>query len=273
MRLANTDKPTLRVIPLESYNAKWNMAADEYLMLKSEVPCLRFYQWQKPTLSFGRSQAQLTDLNFSTIKKYDLQGVIRKTGGKTVLHHHELTYSFTAPNYNLSILECYQEISKVLKEALADFGINCQMQEKDKQKNQTSICFKELSNYELAVNSKKLVGSAQKRQSNKVLQHGSLLLDIDFELWSNIWQINKKLLETRVTCCKNLLGRIPDLEKLTKNIVEKFAKNHNATIYRKNFTDYEKAQITNISNSYEWQEFEFLKEAAKENETKKAFRS
>ena len=39
--------PTLRVIPVSFNSAVWNMAADEYLMQHSEVPVLRFYQWQK----------------------------------------------------------------------------------------------------------------------------------------------------------------------------------------------------------------------------------
>ena len=40
--------PILRIIPLSTASAVWNMAADEYLMQHSEVPVLRFYQWQKP---------------------------------------------------------------------------------------------------------------------------------------------------------------------------------------------------------------------------------
>ena len=93
------------------------MAADEYLIQHSEVPVLRFYQWQKPTLSFGSSfgnslahrLAALKELDFQTIRDFDLDGVIRKTGGKTVLHQYELTYSFIAPNFPLGILESYPE--------------------------------------------------------------------------------------------------------------------------------------------------------------------
>ena len=93
--------PILRIIPLSTASAVWNMAADEYLMQHSEVPVLRFYQWQKPTLSFGSSfgnslahrLAALKELDFQTIRDFDLDGVIRKKGGKTVYHVQSL-----APN-------------------------------------------------------------------------------------------------------------------------------------------------------------------------------
>ena len=130
--------PTLRVIPVSFNSAVWNMAADEYLMQHSEVPVLRFYQWQKPTLSFGSSfgnslehrLAALKELDFKTIRDFDLDGVIRKTGGKTVLHQYELTYSFIAPNFPLGILDSYQKISSILQNAFASFSLDCQLQKK-----------------------------------------------------------------------------------------------------------------------------------------------
>ena len=259
--------PVLRVIPVSFSSAVWNMAADEYLMQHSEVPVLRFYQWQKPTLSFGSSfgnslahrLAALKELDFQTIRDFDLDGVIRKTGGKTVLHQYELTYSFIAPNFPLGILDSYQKISTILQKAFASFSLDCQLQKKPKIVTKSLNCFQEISSYELEVNKKKLVGSAQKRQKNKMLQHGAILLDIDWQLWARLWQLNQDYLKKRITSFKEILGNIPSVTVLTEKIALEFSKSFAAKLERTDFSIAEKNSIEKLCPSYYFDDFYSLK--------------
>ena len=236
-------------------------------MQHSEVPVLRFYQWQKPTLSFGSSfgnslahrLAALKELDFQTIRDFDLDGVIRKTGGKTVLHQYELTYSFIAPNFPLGILDSYQKISSILQNAFASFSLDCQLQKKPKIVTKSLNCFQEISSYELEVNKKKLVGSAQKRQKNKMLQHGAILLDIDWQLWARLWQLNQDYLKKRITSFKEILGNIPSVSLLIEKIALEFSKSFAAKLERTDFSIAEKNSIEKLCPSYYFDDFYSLK--------------
>lgn len=249
--------PEIRIIPVGIYNEKWNMAADEYLMLNSQIPTLRFYQWEKPTLSFGKSNTNTDGLDFKVLKKFDIQAVIRKTGGKTVLHHHEITYSFTAKqeSFNLGILACYQKISALLQRAFLSLGVSCQMKKINKRLQDSLICFKEISSYELTAGAKKLVGSAQKRQASRILQHGSILLDLDLDLWSSIWQIDSNLLEARITCLNHLLGKSINITNLIEKIGAEFQQEFSAKLVVSDFTNSEKQAIKQLCSNYSWEEY------------------
>jgi lipoate-protein ligase A len=255
----------IRVIPCNFFESRWNMAADEYLLAQSEVPVLRFYQWSAPTLSFGRSNANFSDIDFSAVADFGIQGVVRQTGGKTVLHHKELTYSFITQNISMGILECYKKIGFILQKALIKLGVQSFMEKKEKNKSKGLICFQETSSYEIEVAGKKLVGSAQKRKKKNLLQHGSILLDIDFELWSKIWRVDSKILKNRATCLQELLGA-HKVSDITSAIIGEFSKEFHSPVYLEDFGLNEKKEIDKISNSYYWREFESAKQKANESQ-------
>ena len=49
------------------------------------------------------------------------------------------------------------------------------------------MCFDVASAYEITAGGKKLVGSAQARRGGAILQHGSILLDIDWDAWVSVF--------------------------------------------------------------------------------------
>lgn len=255
----------MRVIPCNAFGAQWNMAADEYLLTQSKIPVLRFYQWSCPTLSFGRSNADFSGLDFTNISYLGIQGVIRQTGGKTVLHHKELTYSFVAQNITIGVLEFYKNISMVFQKAFHHFGVKTQMKKKKIPSN-SLICFQEISSYEIEVFGRKLVGSAQKRKKDRVLQHGSILLDIDFVLWSSLWKISTTSLKKRIISLHELIGKV-SLSSLVNSITCEFQKQFQTKVLLEDFNELEKKTITAMSTSYFWKSFESQK--MKNNERKK----
>ena len=81
----------------ENVDASFNMALDEALLKWHSkgkmVRCLRFYEWQPATLSIGYFQSVDKEIEMDAVRKHGLGFVRRPTGGRGVLHEHELTYS------------------------------------------------------------------------------------------------------------------------------------------------------------------------------------
>ena len=65
---------------------------------KGEIPpIIRFYGWNPPTLSIGYFQKVNKEIDLDRVKNQGIGFVRRPTGGRGVLHEHELTYSVIVP--------------------------------------------------------------------------------------------------------------------------------------------------------------------------------
>lgn len=163
----------------------WNMAVDEVLLeacgTGDSLPTLRLYAWEPACLSLGYAQpAGDVDLPRLRARGWDL--VRRPTGGRAVLHVDELTYSVIGPpgepRLAGTVLESYNRLAAALVEALRLLGLPVEVQERAAAPNRSPnpVCFEMPSAYEITVGGKKLLGSAQARRREGVLQHGSLPL-------------------------------------------------------------------------------------------------
>lgn len=184
-----------------------NMAIDEAL-LTSKLPVLRFYAWKPAGLSIGYFQS-VKDFNFENLKKHNIALVRRLTGGNAVLHDKELTYSFIIDKKEIpeSVIESYKIISKGLLQGLNNMGLKAVMNEDIKKGQKSAVCFNDPSWYEILVNKKKIIGSAQKRINDKLLQHGAILIDIDVEKYCSLFNNCKggliKKVKNRMTSINN----------------------------------------------------------------------
>jgi lipoate-protein ligase A len=163
-----------------------NMARDEALLRAvgiGDAPVtLRLYAWNPPTLSLGFGQP----LNDADLRHLDARGwglVRRMTGGRAILHTDELTYSLTVPaGHSLaagSVIESYRRISGALAAAVRSLGVAPQAERATERGGGSAVCFETPSHYELTINGRKLVGSAQARKFGGLLQHGALPLTGD----------------------------------------------------------------------------------------------
>lgn len=174
----------------------YNMALDECLLnwqsAKSMPPTIRFYEWNVPTLSIGYFQSVEKEINMDEVKRRGFGFVRRPTGGRSVLHDRELTYSVIVsedyPNMPKTVTEAYRVISQGLLEGFKELGLDAYFavpktqQEKDDLKNpRSAVCFDAPSWYEIVVEGRKIAGSAQTRQKGVILQHGSIPLDIELD--------------------------------------------------------------------------------------------
>lgn len=162
-----------------------NMALDEALMDRARTTgewTLRVYSWQAPTLSFGRNQTVLGRYDLGRIQARGLDVVRRPTGGRSILHHREITYSVTAPIADSGDLRAsYTRINGILMCGLQRLGVDVRMAGRATRASLPGAapCFDEPAEGELMLGARKLAGSAQWRADGALLQHGSILTHDD----------------------------------------------------------------------------------------------
>ena len=182
----NYERTTWRIIKHPPAKGAWNMAVDEAILESvysgASLPTLRLYAWEPACLSLGHAQP-FGDIDLEPLKANGWDVVRRPTGGRAILHIDELTYSVIAPESEPrvkgGVLASYLQLSYALMEALKILGLRPEAKEKhpnDNKKKNNPVCFEVPSNYEITVNRKKLVGSAQARRKEGILQHGALPL-------------------------------------------------------------------------------------------------
>jgi lipoyl(octanoyl) transferase len=213
-----------RLIHTPPSTGAWNMAVDEAILeniYRGEAkPTLRLYAWNPPCLSLGHAQP-FKDVDVERLKSHGWDVVRRVTGGRAILHTDEITYSVTgnADDEILSggVMESYNRLSKALLYAVQSLSLPVKIKEESHTKSvtyQNPVCFEVPSSYEITVDGKKLIGSAQARKKEGVLQHGSLPLTGDltricdalvFENES-VRQEAKDRLLSRATTVESVLG-------------------------------------------------------------------
>lgn len=162
-----------RVIIDEALPGSQNMAID-YAIVNAvaagvQPPTLRFYQWNHPSITIGYFQSPEQEVYLDEAKKRDIPVIRRITGGGTVFHHQELTYSFVIPISHPmikgEILDSFKTVCSPLIKTLKELGIPAEYQPIN----------------DITADGKKISGNAQIRKSGVLLQHGTILLDIDKE--------------------------------------------------------------------------------------------
>jgi lipoyl(octanoyl) transferase len=161
---------------------KFNMDLDEQLAHNfNGIPILRVYGWKPFCISLGYNQ-NIEDINMLECEKENIDIVRRPTGGRAILHSEELTYSVIMDSDGKGVHEIYKDISIALQRGLVELGAEVEFAKSQPDfqtlyKDKSSIpCFTSSARYEIEYKGKKLVGSAQRRFDNIVLQHGSILI-------------------------------------------------------------------------------------------------
>ena len=156
----------------ELYSAAMNMAIDEALLESTAAPALRFYGWQRPSISFGYF-GRFTDV----AEEQDRQEIVRRwTGGGIVYHGGDLTYSLVLPadvagRFRSSRL-IYTQVHGAIQEALRgtlDVTLASTAAPKI-----SDACFANAVEADVLQGGKKIAGAAQRRTRNGLLHQGSI---------------------------------------------------------------------------------------------------
>ncbi len=193
-----------RMIPFQKFDAFTNMALDEVIMdgVRSggTLPTIRFYGWEPSAVSIGIFQGLHNEVNPDMARKAGVDVVRRQTGGGAVYHdtQGEITYSLIAPLafFPVSVLDSYAVICADIVRSLHILGIEAR--------------FAPIN--DIAVGEHKISGNAQTRRNGVLLQHGTILYQVDVEKMFSLLavapeKVSDKLIKSvrsRVTCVRDL---------------------------------------------------------------------
>jgi lipoate-protein ligase A len=179
-----------RIVKTPPAPGAWNMAVDEAILeavgRRDVLPTLRLFAWEPPCLSLGYAQP-VSDVDRHSLVEHGWDLVRRPTGGRAILHTDELTYSVVGPSDEPrlvgGVLESYRRLAEALLEALHRLDLPAEANPEEpvpvSKATLGPVCFDMPSTYEITVHGRKLIGSAQARRKEGVLQHGSLPLQGD----------------------------------------------------------------------------------------------
>lgn len=233
---------------------KFNMDYDLQLVKNfSSCPVLRFYRWKPYCISLGANQNE-ESINTQKAADDGIDIVKRPTGGRAILHAEELTYSVVFPiSENYSPKKIYHEINLALRDGLINYNSTLTDLELEHTqphfpsfyKNEKSaLCFAVSAMNELNYEGKKVVGSAQRKIGNVILQHGSILcgsfhkrvveyLNMNSE---NIELIKKEIYET-TTELESILGTELNYHSLSLAIKKGFENHFDISFEDKIFSE------------------------------------
>ncbi len=156
-------------------------------------PILRLYRWSPPAVSLGYFQDENEVVDLGACEKAGVDVVRRPTGGRAVLHDHELTYSIIVPETHPfinkgGVMDAYRAISRGIVTAftLLDIVASITPEGEAQAGLAPGSCFDTPSAYEIKVKGKKVVGSAQLRRDGIVLQHGAIIFKLPVELYQKV---------------------------------------------------------------------------------------
>ena len=201
-----------RLIRLTANDAYMNMAIDEAILRmiqEGEVGnTVRFYRWRPSAISIGYFQSVLEEVDVETCSKMKVDVVRRITGAGAVYHDYkgEVTYSVVArsdePRIPKDIIESYKVICQGIILGLRRLGLNPTLKPVN----------------DIVVNDRKISGNAQTRKLNTILQHGTILVDVNVEKMFKMLKVSDekirdkmiKSVKERVTSIKRELGKKVD---------------------------------------------------------------
>lgn len=265
-----------------SHDPFYNMAMDEALLnfvSRGEIdPVIRFYTWDPATLSIGYFQRLKKEIDIDKVKEKGYGLVRRQTGGRGVLHDKELTYSVIVPESHpkmpKTVTEAYRVISQGLLEGFkllgfdAYFAVPKSKEEREKLKQpRSSVCFDAPSWYELVVEGRKIAGSAQTRQKGVILQHGSILKDIDIDDLFDMFIFKNERLKDKMkqafidkaVAINDISDKVVSLEEMEAAFEKGFQKGLDINFKPLELTKEQQAEVKELAEKYKSDEWTYRK--------------
>ncbi|MFP4523830.1 MAG: biotin/lipoate A/B protein ligase family protein [Candidatus Woesearchaeota archaeon] len=211
---------TWRLIRTIETDGARQMAIDEAILthrIKGEVPnTLRFFTWKPECLTIGYFQDLDKEVDTERARTLGVDIVRRYTGGGAVFHDDELTYSLAVSEQDVpqDIIGSYEAICGAITKGLERAGVHAE--------------FRPVN--DIVVNNKKISGNAQTRKEGVVLQHGTVLVDVDVKKLFSLLRVSDekmkgqmiKTVEERVTSLSSELGRPVSMDELQDSLIAGF---------------------------------------------------
>ncbi|MBN8562668.1 MAG: lipoate--protein ligase family protein [Leptolyngbya sp. UWPOB_LEPTO1] len=194
-----------RLIPCIEASGQVQMAIDTWLLEQHRThhhpPTLRFYTWSPAAISLGYHQRQFPEFWKSlTWQGQAIELVRRPSGGRAVLHQGDLTYAVITSGLGSNRMQAYQAICEFLIQGWKQLGIELQYGEAGRGYIHNPNCFGTATGADLVTkNGMKLIGSAQLRRDNTILQHGSMRIKPDAKLFAQVFEQEIDVIDVEMT--------------------------------------------------------------------------
>lgn len=265
---------TWRLLDTDVADPYTNMAIDEAILLEHQggqtPPTLRFYAWSPPTISLGYFQQLDKEIDLEAVKERGLGLVRRLTGGRAVLHDDEVTYSVVAredhPLMLGGIRPSYLRLAAALAGGLRELGAPVEIASGRKgahEEHSTAACFDAPSWYEITCGGRKLVGSAQTRKGGVVLQHGSIVINLNGEDLFAVLKMPAEAVRRRLQAkfyrqacgLAEILGRSVAAAEIKTGIVRAFSRLYGIEFVTSGLTEGEKGRLEELKAKYAGEEW------------------
>lgn len=168
----------VRLLPYEVADGPGNMARDEVLLqtaIEHQIASIRCYGWSSATVSLGYFEAAAR--RFSDSRLAQLPWVRRPTGGGALVHDREVTYALALPpQSHWQAHGWIVRIHTIIHQALMRLGARHLRLVTDMRPSGEGLCFQKHTFGDVLCCLSKIVGSAQRKHRQALLQHGGILL-------------------------------------------------------------------------------------------------
>ena len=246
-----------RLLVTEPCDGATNMAIDEAVWrgrrAGTSAPTVRFFAWAPPTVSLGYGQPLDRHVDGEACRRLGVGIVRRPTGGSAIYHdgpERELTYSVVASTDDLGgardVLDTYRWIGRALVAGLRALGAPVEMVAVTGGGDPTpAFCFARTGSYEIEIDARKVVGSAQRRHGRCFLQHGSVLLGVDAPCLRTLFPTTRDPLAT-LTTLEAALGHRPKFDDVAAALARAFEREHGLRLQPDGLTADETARAARL---------------------------
>jgi len=224
-----------RILSSNKCDPERNMAIDEALLLSYRSgkcpPTFRLYGWEPEGISLGYRQKRDNVLHIEECKKQGIKCVRRITGGESIFHSNDISYSIVCSSKDLnlpsSVKESYKVLCRFLIEAYKTLGLSADFfssTHEGAKEIETSFCFASQRDFDLNIDGKKIGGNAQKRHRNIILLHGSVPLKLDIQRAQVFFKENLADTKKRILSLEEAVKKYIDFKEFGFLLRKSFSK-------------------------------------------------
>ncbi len=190
----------MKYIENNSTNPYYNLALEEYILTNLKDDDYLLFWQNDNTIVVGKFQNTIEEIHVEECKKHNISVVRRNTGGGAVYHDlGNLNFSFITDWKQEE--HSYHSFLQPVIDALKTLGIEAENSGRN----------------DLVVGEYKISGNAQTIVNNRVLHHGTILINSNLSLLSKVLTPNKAKIESKAL--KSVKSRVANVcDIVEKNI-------------------------------------------------------
>lgn len=192
----------MKYIVNESTDPYYNLALEEYCLKNVDMEEDYFLLWQNaPAIIVGKNQNTLEEINSRFVEERKIPVARRISGGGAVYHDlGNLNFTFIANIEDAETVD-FKKYAEPIICALETLGIRAELSGRN----------------DITIDGKKISGNAQRLYRKKLMQHGTLLFDVDIADLVNA--LNVKMDKITSKGIKSVRSRVTNIkEHLERNL-------------------------------------------------------